>query len=62
MWLNSVRIAANDFTIIHDRSPSQRTITDFFQQQALEDTNPLTSNVQAMIPKDDDSDFMPALI
>eukprot|EP00957_Ditylum_brightwellii_P111795 8527073-Ditylum_brightwellii.AAC.1 len=44
MWLNSVRIAVNDFTIIHDRSPSQQTITDFFQQQAPEDTNPSTSN------------------
>eukprot|EP00957_Ditylum_brightwellii_P090957 6926329-Ditylum_brightwellii.AAC.1 len=61
MWLSSVRIVVNDFTIIHDHSPSQRTITDFFQQQALEN-NSSTNNIQVMIPKDDDTDFIPALI
>eukprot|EP00957_Ditylum_brightwellii_P072353 5499228-Ditylum_brightwellii.AAC.1 len=62
MWLNSVRIAVNVFTVIHNRSPSQQTITDFLQQQAPEDTTLSTSNVQIMIPGDDDSNFMPALI
>eukprot|EP00957_Ditylum_brightwellii_P030610 2319769-Ditylum_brightwellii.AAC.1 len=30
-WLESVCIAVHDFTVIHKRSPSQRTITQFFQ-------------------------------
>eukprot|EP00957_Ditylum_brightwellii_P160677 12232496-Ditylum_brightwellii.AAC.1 len=62
MWLNSVRIAVHDFTIIHERSPSQRTITYFFQQHASEDSNPSTSNVQVIVPANDDSNFMLALI
>eukprot|EP00957_Ditylum_brightwellii_P102794 7833654-Ditylum_brightwellii.AAC.1 len=61
MWLRSVNIAVNDFTIIHNRSPSQRTSTDFFQPQASE-INSSPINIQVTIPEDNDTDFMLVLI
>eukprot|EP00957_Ditylum_brightwellii_P030310 2295659-Ditylum_brightwellii.AAC.1 len=61
MWLRSINIAVNDFTIIHNQSPSQRTITDFFQPHALEN-NSSPNNIQVTIPKDDDTNLMLALI
>eukprot|EP00957_Ditylum_brightwellii_P194555 14818652-Ditylum_brightwellii.AAC.1 len=61
MWLRSVNIVVNDFTIIRNRSPSQRTITGFFQPHALE-INASPNNIQVMIPEENDTDFMPVLI
>eukprot|EP00957_Ditylum_brightwellii_P185592 14130281-Ditylum_brightwellii.AAC.1 len=61
MWLRSVHIAVNDFTIIHNRAPSQRTKTDFFQQWASE-INSSPTNIQVSIPEDNDTDFMLVLI
>eukprot|EP00957_Ditylum_brightwellii_P208378 15357110-Ditylum_brightwellii.AAC.1 len=61
IWLRSVSISVNDFTIIHGRLPSQRTITDFFKPQALEN-NSSPNNIQVTIPEDNDTDFMPVLI
>eukprot|EP00957_Ditylum_brightwellii_P069235 5256586-Ditylum_brightwellii.AAC.1 len=61
MWLRPVNIAINDFTIIHNCSPSQRTITDFFQPQASEN-NFSPNNIQVTIIEDNDTDFMPVLI
>eukprot|EP00957_Ditylum_brightwellii_P042262 3201033-Ditylum_brightwellii.AAC.1 len=29
-WLEAVRMAEHDFTAVHKRQPTQRTITDFF--------------------------------
>eukprot|EP00957_Ditylum_brightwellii_P135821 10359279-Ditylum_brightwellii.AAC.1 len=61
MWLRSVNIAVNDFTSIHNRAPSQRIITDFFQSQASE-INSSPTNIQVTIPEDNDTDFMLVMI
>ena len=30
LWLESIRIAVHDFRVVHNRVPSQRTITEYF--------------------------------
>eukprot|EP00957_Ditylum_brightwellii_P028111 2122177-Ditylum_brightwellii.AAC.1 len=34
LWLESIRIAVHDFTIVHKRTPSQHIITDFFHSNS----------------------------
>ena len=62
MWLESVKIAVHDFTIIHERSPCQRTITNFFQRQLTSDLNTTLSNLQVPIPAENATDYTPVLI
>ena len=62
MWLESVKIAVHDFTIIHKRSPCQRTITDFFQRQSTTDLDSDIPLLQVPIPTENDTDFIPVLI
>eukprot|EP00957_Ditylum_brightwellii_P086653 6593423-Ditylum_brightwellii.AAC.1 len=44
MWLESVKVAVHDFTVVHKRSLSRLTITSFFQH-ASQDTQPQTMNI-----------------
>eukprot|EP00957_Ditylum_brightwellii_P096098 7321440-Ditylum_brightwellii.AAC.1 len=63
LWLESVKIAVHDFTIIHECTPCQCTITDFFTlTQSEETTNTTTDTTQVRTPVADDLDYTPALI
>eukprot|EP00957_Ditylum_brightwellii_P175363 13349533-Ditylum_brightwellii.AAC.1 len=63
MWLESMKIAVHDFTVVHEQSPSQPTITSFFQH-TTQDTQPQLMNINEQVTNntEDDTDFMPSMI
>ena len=36
LWLESIRIAVHDFRVVHNRIPSQRTITEYFSTTTMD--------------------------
>eukprot|EP00957_Ditylum_brightwellii_P210983 15365633-Ditylum_brightwellii.AAC.2 len=68
LWLESVRIAVHDFTVIHKQTPSQWVITDFFQhinslqQQQQQHQQQEPSQQQQHNWQDADTCHIPALI
>eukprot|EP00957_Ditylum_brightwellii_P084310 6410523-Ditylum_brightwellii.AAC.1 len=44
LWLESVRIAVHDFTVVHKRMPSQQTVTNFFSTVQTGPNQPTSPN------------------
>eukprot|EP00957_Ditylum_brightwellii_P067504 5124939-Ditylum_brightwellii.AAC.1 len=44
LWLESVRIAVHDFTVVHKRKPSQRTVINFFSTVQTDPDQPTSPN------------------
>jgi hypothetical protein len=62
LWLQSVSIAIHDFTVVHERTPCQPTITSFFHPiDGSAPTSSITNNTVPS-PAEDDIEYMPALI
>eukprot|EP00957_Ditylum_brightwellii_P039903 3020987-Ditylum_brightwellii.AAC.1 len=59
LWLESVKIAVHDFTIVNKRMPSQRAITDFFCNTPTATQNTPQEHQQWY---DADTAYVPALI
>eukprot|EP00957_Ditylum_brightwellii_P152829 11632973-Ditylum_brightwellii.AAC.1 len=59
LWLESVKIAIHDFTIVNKRTPSQRAITDFFYNTLTTTQNTPQEHQQW---QDADTAYVPALI
>eukprot|EP00957_Ditylum_brightwellii_P196432 14966519-Ditylum_brightwellii.AAC.1 len=62
LWLQSVSIAIHDFTVIHERTPCQPTITTYFQPTDAVNTTATVTNTTAHSPLEDDTNVIPALI
>eukprot|EP00957_Ditylum_brightwellii_P078303 5953528-Ditylum_brightwellii.AAC.1 len=62
LWLQSVSIAIHDFTVVHERTPCQPTITTFFQPTDGGETTSSITNNTVHSPVEDDTEYMPALI
>eukprot|EP00957_Ditylum_brightwellii_P201871 15327608-Ditylum_brightwellii.AAC.1 len=46
LWLESVKIAVRDFTVVNKQTPTQPAITEFFQWTARPDTQPVLGQTQ----------------
>eukprot|EP00957_Ditylum_brightwellii_P113242 8635727-Ditylum_brightwellii.AAC.1 len=62
LWLQSLAIAVHDFTVIHERTSCQPTITTYFQPTDALVTTATVTNTTAHSPSEDDTDVIPALI
>eukprot|EP00957_Ditylum_brightwellii_P155443 11831930-Ditylum_brightwellii.AAC.1 len=60
-WLNSTKIVVHIFKVVHKRTPSQRIIPEFFQQQTTIEVKP-QDIAQDMVHANSDTEFIPNLI
>eukprot|EP00957_Ditylum_brightwellii_P052449 3977546-Ditylum_brightwellii.AAC.1 len=58
LWLESVKIVAHDFKVVHKQTPGQSVITDFFNRTATEQITP----AEQQSWQDTDMTYIPALI
>eukprot|EP00957_Ditylum_brightwellii_P189999 14464698-Ditylum_brightwellii.AAC.1 len=65
LWVQSVRIAAHDYTVIHKRNPQQWVITDFFRlhgQEADQERFPADKLLMSQENIVADTGYIPVLI
>eukprot|EP00957_Ditylum_brightwellii_P098072 7470736-Ditylum_brightwellii.AAC.1 len=61
LWLESVQIAVHNFTVVHKRTPSQGTVTDFFSTVQTAPDQPTSPN-DLQLYNNADTAPIPALI
>eukprot|EP00957_Ditylum_brightwellii_P117097 8931511-Ditylum_brightwellii.AAC.1 len=62
LWLQLVSTAVHDFTVVHERTPCQSTITTYFHSTDAVNTTASETNTTVHSPSEDDTDFIPVLI
>eukprot|EP00957_Ditylum_brightwellii_P075596 5745745-Ditylum_brightwellii.AAC.1 len=62
LWLQSVSIAVHDFTVVHERTLCQPTITTYVQPIDAVALTASETNTTVHSPLEDNTAFMPALI